>query len=421
MTGIERLRNLIDDYRTGHECKGIKCGELSCGECMAKNVLEPIATQIEREQDATVADSPYDALPPDERDAIAWVREHGGIAYVKDAWNVRSNLDRQLERAQAKVERQQRHIEFVQTKFRERQGRIMELRGLLHVEHDNALMLKTEIDWLREMLDAIADRLGLDARYADSTRYVKSQSAVLAAIARLVSDGEWPRFEDGEPVLVGSDFADGLGEVHTVTSIEFFEDGVALHWNPKEPGEFEWLHPGERVKRPTPKVLDADGAEIELGDDLYSVEGGLKFHVSYVDRANGKIVTDKMFALDKWADPKMYTHRAPVLAADGLPLREGETVWGTGREQHEYVVLGQPGLGGGTGRFKVACHDVTDDIDCDCDPSQLTHERPVADSWERLEEDADGIARLFEGMDEDASADIRDLVRRAKALAERDA
>lgn len=35
------------------------------------------------------------------------------------------------------------------------------------------------------------------------------------------------------------------------------------------------------------------------------------------------------------------------------------------------------GLGGGTGRFKVVCHDVTDDIDCDCDPSLLIHERPA--------------------------------------------
>ena len=49
MTGIERLRKLIEDYRAGHECDGFECTELSCGQCMAKNVLEPIADQIERE------------------------------------------------------------------------------------------------------------------------------------------------------------------------------------------------------------------------------------------------------------------------------------------------------------------------------------------------------------------------------------
>ena len=373
MTGIERLRNLIDDYRTGHECEGIECGELSCGECMAKNVLEPIADQIEREQDATVADSPYDALPPDERDAIAWVREHGGIAYVKDAWNVRSNLDRQLERAQAKVERQQRHIEFVQTKCRERQGRIMELRGLLHVEHDNALMLKTEIDWLREMLDAIADRLGLDARYADSTRYVKSQSAVLAAIARLVSDGEWPRFEDGETVLLGSVMADELGEAHEVTSIEFFEDGILLRWNPDEPEECVWIKPGERVQRPTPKVLDADGAEIRVGDTVWVT----------IDNPHG----------------------APLLKGNEVTVRF---------VPHDIVhVEDKEGA-----TWHVGSND-------------LTHERP--DSWERLEEDArelkddiglhlgDYSPSDFKKLGDSIQDRVMALVRRAKALAERDA
>lgn len=73
-----------------------------------------------RDDAKDVSMSAYDLLPEEEREAIAWVREHGGIAYVKDAWNVRSNLDRQLEKAQSKVERQQRHIEFVQRKCRER-------------------------------------------------------------------------------------------------------------------------------------------------------------------------------------------------------------------------------------------------------------------------------------------------------------
>ena len=48
---------------------------------------------------------------------------------------------------------------------------------------------------------------------------------------------------------------------------------------------------------------------------------------------------------------------------------------------------------------------------------QLTRERP--DSWERLEEDADTTAHLFDAFDADASARIRDLVRRARELAER--
>ena len=71
--------------------------------------------------------SAYDLLPSDEREAIAWVRERGGIEAVKEEWNHSRNLKRSLETAQAKVERQQRHIEFVQRKCRERQEHIVEL------------------------------------------------------------------------------------------------------------------------------------------------------------------------------------------------------------------------------------------------------------------------------------------------------
>ena len=119
--------------------------------------------------------------------------------------------------------------------------------------------------------------------------------------------------------------------------------------------------------------------------------------------------------------PSKITHRAPVIAADGKPLREGETVWsvlgGT-----EYSVLG-------------FCGDLVHAENAEnsfarayFQPQDLTHERP--DSWERLEEDAGkspaqycrdrdvtgGGTTLYGGLD---AAMRRDLVRRAKALAER--
>ena len=111
MTGIEHLREFV---RTFHGCPSDVC----------RYTLTSIADQIEREQNEMVSDSPYDAIRPEDREAIAWVREHGGIESVKETWNRRSNLNRQLETAKAKVERQQRHIEFVQRKCRERRERI---------------------------------------------------------------------------------------------------------------------------------------------------------------------------------------------------------------------------------------------------------------------------------------------------------
>lgn len=139
MTGLERLRELIEDYRAGDECRSLVCkGEVSCGPCMAKNLLEPIADQIEREhakdcyrmgldygavsrvitdmerhvlghegmEDSpvarwarelrgamgrhcrdgggdTVAVSPCDSMADEDREAAAWVREHGGLHSVR--------------------------------------------------------------------------------------------------------------------------------------------------------------------------------------------------------------------------------------------------------------------------------------------------------------------------------------------------
>ena len=178
------------------------------------------------------------------------------------------------------------------------------------------------------------------------------------------------------------------------------------------------------------RVLDADGVKIELGDDLYSVEGSLKFHVGVIDTRNGKIATAAMYALDKWADPAMYTHRAPVLAADGKPLREGETVWtvDVGIEFEVHSIEGDTVWGSLDG-------DRTDD---GLDSKSLTHQRP--DSWVRLEEDAEKFACEYFGrggkkdtctgcrsreIDPCTAKDCEfnktiDLVRRAKALAERD-
>lgn len=260
----------------------------------------------------------------------------------------------------------------------------------------------------------------------DCARFRAERDMLAQAMERVADDIEqtflgFEGAEDAPAMRWAREFRAALGSLHAP-----IRDATMSAHDLKP----EWV----THERPAPKVLDADGVEVEIGDDLYTVDGMLKFHVSAIDKRSGRIATEAMFALDKWADPKMYTHHAPVLAADDKPLREGETVWGTGREQHEYVVLGQPGLGGGTGRFKVACHDVTDDFDCDCDPSLLTHERPESKCrdcahWQK-DPTADnmGVCWFFyhehEGQDcyaarlGDCGA-CEEFMPRAKALAER--
>ena len=112
-------------------------------------------------------------------------------------------------------------------------------------------------------------------------------------------------------------------------------------------------------------------------------------------------------------------HRASDLAVDGKPLREGETVWDTNGDE---LVIGALENGGHT----VTCRyvDVGDAIPVHgmWSPSDLTHERP--DSWERIEEDAGCTATKYNerrGTIFTTKQQVaRDLVRRAKALAERE-
>ena len=374
----------------------------------------------------------YDLLPEEDRDAIAWVREHGGVDAVKANWSGRvplSSVKRMVELHKKKRDRLKAHVLWLERKCAEHRERIRELNGKV-ADQSN------EIQVLRDAVFETCARLGItcSGNVVDDAQYAWREIA-----RRLMPEGmEWPRFEDGGPVRPGSRLLGRDGDWFGAVSFVFTCDWWSIRGyqtegfgdlNGKTRRTLQGMSYGTRVKRPEPKVLDADGAEIRVGDECYVASNGDgPYVVDYIREADGAI--DMHWHENRNESlhirPDLITHRAPVLAADGRTLRDGETVWGTGREQHEYVVLGQPGLGGGIGRFTVTCHDVTDDADCDCDPSQLTHERP--DSWERLEEDAKNENPVLyckkRGIDCEDMSPVQairvDLVRRAKALAERD-
>ncbi len=256
----------------------------------------------------------------------------------------------------------------------------------------------------RDALNGVCERLGLTG----GDGLPDKPEVIWAELdRRLMPEGmEWPRFEDGDPVRIGDSAPFGTDGVMEVAGVEINRFGYVLHGSIDD-GMRECVDGddhGVAVKRPAPKVLDADGVEVDVGDDLYSVEGGLKLHVSHIDRINGKIATDAMFSLDKWADPAMFTHRAPVLAADGMPLREGETVYLTDsptafvvddimtREDGAIVVHLKNG----------AWHR----------PQDLTHDRP--DSWKRLWMDMHPADET-----ECVGLNFEEFERRATALAER--
>lgn len=212
---------------------------------------------------------------------------------------------------------------------------------------------------------------------------------------RLMPEGmEWPRFEDGEPVKFG-DMALIDGEDDMVEAVQLWIHGKPVIYGD---GGSQQLERGERVKRPAPKVLDADGVEIRVGDTVWHVHDLEKFTVTNPN--NGENLSVSCMGEDGneyCCYPNGLTHRAPVIAADGRPLREWETVWS---------------VDSGT-RYTV--EKITDElipIKCRSEmgttvslhTSQLTHERP------------DTRARVIDGMGEETVERIDRLVKDGRWL-----
>ena len=374
MTGIERLRRLIEDYRAGRECDGLECTALSCGKCMAKNVLEPIADQIEREADVETVRS-------EAMEAWRWVREHGGLDAVKKL------------------------LDWV-------------------VGHCST---KQQLDFDFWLSGRVMHELGFDEDMADRDEVERRLRA------RLMPEGyEWPMV-DGKPVVIGERMRSCGIDDCKVVGIDPGNSRLILASDNIEEGKATYFADfAEYCHRPDPKVLDADGVEIRVGD---TVCGTRDMEPMRVVDTDSRECGFKHIKCEKEGDGFWFycadelTHKLPVLAADGKPLREGETVWDVdGRGP--LAVWSLPEKSGMHVSLKK------DGTFYYRHPDQLTHERP--DSWERLEDDADALLKAesngkgsynaandycnAHGLGTDGTVWVlvaQDLVRRAKKLAER--
>ena len=224
-------------------------------------------------------------------------------------------------------------------------------------------------------------------REFDERNLAKSR-AVCAAMAEEADTGKrrltererrildmWPRFEDtGDPVMVGDAYIDGSGDCNIIVAVRICDVCVDLVG---EDGFLTGFKPGERVKRPATKVLDADGVEIKVGDTVWHEDGSELHVIGFGDVQDGETMLVVEYAA-------------------------GLTKWG-----------------------EVRCLSVT-------------HTRPRPDSWERLEEDAVKVVCEYAGAVPDEFGDYdcdtcrlfdargnliceqlmaRDIVRRAKKLA----
>ena len=458
MTGIERLRQMAEDFKSVKTAEHCTFIVNTWRGRYIDDAIADIAGQIEREQDkvaqtdwqtvrdvaadmasrvfmsatidellrvwsrkltdasdgrcpaADVSMSAYDLLPPDERDAIAWVREHGGVEEVKKKWDgcvPLANVKKMVELHKAKRDRLKAHAWELERKCAERRERIRELDKA--IAEMRPRLMPEGMEWLLEV---------------------------------------WPKWSNGEYCKFGDWWkADEYSEREPsrLTKLSIYSPEQLREWEQDE-GEnygYEWnfMRPANttyrpnKVEPPAPKVLDANGAEIRVGDTVYRV-GKSTFDPEYdaltvtdIRTKPGLTPIEVKNSHDgySYGHPEDFTHRAPVLAADGKPLREGEAAWFTDNGENKLTVTKIVMLKDGA---SVYVRDETDDDEyVGVSPSQLTHERPAVDTWERLEEVAKNENPVLyckkRGIDCEDMPPVQairvDLVRRAKALAERDA
>lgn len=139
------------------------------------------------------------------------------------------------------------------------------------------------------------------------------------------------------------------------------------------------------TKRPQPEVYDADGVKIEVGDTVYLIDGdGTPMKVEYIpNKDNGFYVS---IATDKGSyDPDRFTHQKPVFDAQGVRIKEGDTVW---LDNHKLRVTGFTDYSA----FKVRCEDKNGKSSLFV-ASYLTHIEP--DTREKFDKD---FCKFLESM-----------------------
>lgn len=137
-------------------------------------------------------------------------------------------------------------------------------------------------DCYADMFERIADRIDAERALPEG---IDAERALPEGV-------EWPRFEDGELVRRG-DEVEWDGDVMRVGAFWFHREGWSLNvYCPGLDGTFHGEY-GELVKRPTPKVLDADGVPIEVGDTVWCDEDQLSVVCSTVGAAGDVRTTVK--------------------------------------------------------------------------------------------------------------------------------
>lgn len=209
------------------------------------------------------------------------------------------------------IEASDRAWKVVQMKG-EKQGVSAWLRGIID-------RYKDEADGFSRGCSAMVKMFGIDCK-EETCRdcMTKMMTAIADRIdaERALPEGmEWPRFEDGGLVRIGDEL-EFEGKTMLVCDATLYADGWALWCDRGDTSGRLHGSYGERVKRPAPEVLDADGVPIKVGDTVYFVDGDARpLAVERIDANGGEPAVDLVYAgqIFRWhsANPETLTHERP--------------------------------------------------------------------------------------------------------------
>ena len=457
MTGLERLRKAADEIMPDSECDelhrvhgdyGIGCGDRVCYECQ-RDLLLDIADQIERETahdpSKDVSMSAYDLLPECDRKAISLALDCGGVEEIKkrlmpegmewllEVWPKWSNgeyckfgdwwkMDKYGEPGPKQFLKLSIYTPEQLREWGQDDGDHFGYEWDFVRPSD----LKFRPDKVEPPAPKVLDADGVEIREGYVLYSIETGDSV--TVGSIEPGNPWfattdgtlqhcAKFThrtpvlaaDGKPLRAGETvYAKNYGYVKcTVLAIEWVVDGYLVEVENEGGHKFRQTPDEFTHQRP---VLDADGVEIRVGDTVYDMVGD-RHEVKGFGKQGDVLLEFHNDESLGWR-PSNFTHRAPVLAADGRPLREGETVWCVASDsdlESVGITVSKEEVTG-----KLTIREIYEDMlsfeetNFVLPPRYLSHESP--DSWERLE--ADAKAWVNPTMEERA-----DLVRRAKKLA----
>ena len=193
---------------------------------------------------ADVSMNAYDLLPEEDREAIAWVREHGGLDAVDAIW------DNDVPLAEAVISELWPDGRPDECGNDDVMG---ELRRRLMPEGCDGEFLRLHMSNLWSFMFGVMDCLGVDKSDSDAP-----EIAFDALDRRLMPEGmewlieAWPKFEDDAPVKLG-DMALIDGYADMVEAVQIW-----IHGKPVIYGDngSQQLEKGEPVRRPESKCRD---------------------------------------------------------------------------------------------------------------------------------------------------------------------